>query len=201
MFEGVPEGAPSTDGMTGARQGEVLKGNNMVFAEGEETMVLYKELLKKKKAIKTKFTLNSEASKTSLAENGARLGSHYYSDMIRANIHLAVEDAISWQTQFNQTFTEMLTMIDGVECEEDGAQERERQRFYAEVKSEWDKEVKKLMAYRDYRTSVEGQLAHPGGQKWGGRQEHKETVARWRNRKDLDPGTIPEDISKLEWRL
>ena len=68
MSEGVPEGTPSTHSITGsvdrghgARQGEVLKGNNMVFAEGEETMVLYKELLKKKKAIKTKFTLSSEA--------------------------------------------------------------------------------------------------------------------------------------------
>ena len=49
MSEGVPEGTPSTDGMTdgvdrghGARQGEVLKGSSLVFAEGEETMVLYK---------------------------------------------------------------------------------------------------------------------------------------------------------------
>ena len=103
MSEGsVPEGGPSTEGMTGSvdrgqstRHGTVLKGNNMVFAKGEETMVLYKELLKKKKAIKTKFTLNSEASKASVAKNRVSLGSHYYSDMIRANIHLAVEDAIS----------------------------------------------------------------------------------------------------------
>ena len=91
----------SVDRSHGTRQGEVLKGNNMVFAEGEETMVLYKELLKKKKAMKTKFTLSSEASKASLAENRAILGSHYYSDMIRANIHMAVEDVISWHSQFN----------------------------------------------------------------------------------------------------
>merc|ERR1711888_141831 len=113
-------------------------------------------------------------------------------------IHLAVEDAMSWQTQFNQTFTEMLTMIDGVECEESGAKERERQRFYTEVKSEWDKEVKKLMAYRDYLTSVEGQLAHPGSQNWGSRSDPEEKLTRWRDCKDLDPDNIPEDISKLE---
>ena len=56
------------------------------------------------------------------------------------------------------------------------------------------------MAYRDYLTSVEGQLAHPGSQSWGGRPDPEETVTRWRDRKDLDPGTISEDISKLEWR-
>ena len=98
MFVGVPEGNPSTDNMTdsmdrshGTRQGEALKGNNMVFAKSEETMVLYKELLKKKKAIKTKFTLNSEATKVSLAKNRVRLWSHYYSEMVWANIHVAVE--------------------------------------------------------------------------------------------------------------
>ena len=101
MSEGVPEGTPSMDGTAGgterslgARQGEVLKGSSMVFAEGEETTVLYKELLKKKKAIKTKFTLSSEESKAALAENRAKLGSHYYSDMVRARIHVAVKEAI-----------------------------------------------------------------------------------------------------------
>ena len=135
MSVGFPEGNSSTDGMMdsvdrsyGTRQREVLKGNNMVFAEGEETMVLYKELLKKKKAIKTKFTLSSEATKASLTKNRVRLGSHYYSDMIPANIHLAVKDAISWQTQFNQTFSEMLTVIDGIKFDKDRDQERERQR-------------------------------------------------------------------------
>ena len=59
---------------------------------------------------------------------------------------------------------------------------------------------KKMMAYRDYLTATEGQLAHPGRQSWGGRPELEETVTRWRDRTDLDPGTIPEDISKLEWR-
>ena len=80
MSEGVLEGTPSTDGMTGCvdrshgtRQGEVLKGNNMVFAKGEATMGLYKELLKKKKAIKTKFTLSSKATKASLAKNRVQL--------------------------------------------------------------------------------------------------------------------------------
>ena len=63
MSEGVPQRPPSREGTPGARQGEVLKGSGMVFAEGEETTVLYKELLKKKKAIKTKFTLSSEQSR------------------------------------------------------------------------------------------------------------------------------------------
>ena len=45
---------------------------------------------------------------------------------------------------------------------------------------------------------MEVQLAHPGRQT---RSEPGEVVARWRDRADLDPGTIPEDISKLEWRL
>ena len=49
MSEGVPERPPSRDGMPGARQGEVLKGSSMLFAEGEETVVLYKELLKRRK--------------------------------------------------------------------------------------------------------------------------------------------------------
>ena len=104
----------SVDRGQGTRHGTVLKGNDMVFAKGKETMVLYKELLKKKKAIKTKFTLSSEESKAALAENRAKLGSHYYSDMVRARIHMAVEEAIGWQTQFNQTFSEMLTMIDRI---------------------------------------------------------------------------------------
>ena len=62
--ENVPEGGPSTetgsvDRGQGARHEAVLKGSDMVFAEGKEIMALYKELLKKKKAIKTKFTLSS----------------------------------------------------------------------------------------------------------------------------------------------
>ena len=76
MSEGVPERPPSREGTPGPRQGEVLRGNSMIFAEGEETAVLYKELLKKKKAIKTKFTLSSEEAKAALAENRAKLGSH-----------------------------------------------------------------------------------------------------------------------------
>ena len=115
---------------TGARHEVMLKGSDMVFAEGEEVKALYKELLRKKKAIKSKFTLSSKKRKASLTEYRGSLGSHYYSDMIRASIHSAVEDAISWQTQFNQTFSEMLTMIDGVECDKGGDQEREKQRFY-----------------------------------------------------------------------
>ena len=129
--ENVPEGGPATepdggDRGQGTRREEVLKGSDMVFAEGDEIKALYKELLKKKKAIKSKVTLSSEGRKASLAEYRGSLGSHYYSDMIRASIHSAVEDAISWQTQFNQTFSEMLTMIDGVECDEGGDQEREK---------------------------------------------------------------------------
>ena len=124
--------------------------------------------------------MSSERRKASLAEYRGSLGSHYYSDMIRASIHSAVEDAISWQTQFNQTFSEMLTMIDGVECDEGGDQEREKQRYFTEVKSELDKEVQRLMSYRDYLTAIEVQLAHPGRQ--GGRSEPGEVVARWRDR-------------------
>ena len=127
--ENVPEGGPTTepdggDRGQGVRREEVLKGSDMFFAEGDEVKALYKELLKKKKAIKSKVTLSSEGRKASLAEYRGSLGSHYYSDMIRASIHSAVEDAITWQTQFNQTFSEMLTMIDGVECDEGGDQER-----------------------------------------------------------------------------
>ena len=166
--ENVPERVPGTedgaDRGQGARREEVLRGNDMVFAEGEDTKTLYKDLLKKKKAIKSKVTLSSEARKASLAEYRGSLGSHYYTDMIRASIHSAVEDAITWQTQFNQVFPEMLTMIDGVECDKNGDQEREKQRFYTEVKSEWDKEVQRLMSYRDYLTAMEAHLAHPGRQ-------------------------------------
>ena len=86
--------AGGTERSLGARQGEVLKGSSMLFAEGEEITVLYKKLLKKKKAIKTKFTLSSEEAKAALAENRAKLGSHYYSDMVRARIHVAVKEAI-----------------------------------------------------------------------------------------------------------
>ena len=171
----------SVDRSHGTRKGEVLKGNNMVFAKGEETMVLYKELLNKKKDKQTRFTLSSEATKASLAKNRVRLGSHYYTDMIRANIHVAVEDAISWQTQFNQTFSEMFTMIDGIDYDKNGDQERERQRFYEEVKAEWDREVKRLIEYRDYLTATEGQLALPGSRNWGGRPDHLEIVTRGRD--------------------
>ena len=120
MSEGVPDRPPSREGTPVPRPGEVLRGNSMMYAEGEVTAVLYKELLKKKKAIKTKFTLSSEVAKAALAKNRSKLGSHYYSDMVRARIHVAVEEAIGWQTQFNQTFSEMLTMIDGLEYDEEG---------------------------------------------------------------------------------
>ena len=120
--------------------------------------------------------MSSEESKAALAENRAKLGSHYYSDMVRARIHVAVEEAIGWQTQFNQTFSEMLTMIDGLEYDEEGAQEREKQRFYDEIKSEWDKEVKRLAEYRDYLTSTEAQIAHPGARSSGDRPGREETV-------------------------
>ena len=178
MSEGVQERPPSREGTPVPRQGEVLRGNSMIYAEGEGTAVLYKELLKKKKAIKTKFTLSSKEAKAALAENRAKLGSHYYSDMVRARIHVAVEEAIGWQTQFNQTFSEMLTMIDSLEYDEEGAQEREKQRFYDEIKSEWDKEVKRLAEYRDYLTSTEAQIAHPGARGSGDRSDREETVTR-----------------------
>ena len=73
--------------------------------------------------------MSSEARKASLAEYRGNLGSHYYTEMIRASIHSAVEDAITWQTQFNQVFPEMLTMIDRVECDENGDQEIKNRDF------------------------------------------------------------------------
>ena len=98
--------------------------------------------------------------------------------MIRVTIHVAVEDTISWQTQFNQTFSEMLTVIDGIECDEDRDQEKERQRFYEEVKAEWHRDVKRLTEYSDYLTTAEEQLALPGSRKWGDRLDHEEAVTR-----------------------
>ena len=55
--ENVPEGCPGTESDSvdrgqGTRNEEVLKGSEMVFAEGKGVKALYKELLKKKKAIK-----------------------------------------------------------------------------------------------------------------------------------------------------
>ena len=67
------------------------------------------------------------------------------------------------------------------------------------MKAEWVREVDRLMVYRDYLTSSEEQLAGPSSHR-GGRPEPEEIVVRWREHKDLDPGTIPEDITKLEWR-
>ena len=74
MSEGsVPEGSPSTEDLDGTvERGQVvrtevlLKGRDMVFAEGKESKDLYNQLLKKKKAVKTRFTLNSETVKASL---------------------------------------------------------------------------------------------------------------------------------------
>ena len=71
----------------------------------------------------------------------------------------------------------MLVMIDGVECEEGRAQDREKQRYYAEVKAEWDKEGDRLMVYRDYLTLSAEQLAGPGSQhSRGNRPEAEEIV-------------------------
>ena len=79
--ENVLEGGPGTEAGSvdrgqGARHEAVLKGSDMVFAEGEESKALYKELLKKKKALKPKFSLSSEQRRTSLAEYRENLGSH-----------------------------------------------------------------------------------------------------------------------------
>ena len=69
--ENIPEGGRSTetgsvDRDQGTRHKVMLKGTHVVFAEGEEVKALYKELLRKKKAIKSKFTLSSEKRKASL---------------------------------------------------------------------------------------------------------------------------------------
>ena len=103
MSEGsVPEGGPGTEDLDdtvgrgqGVRAEGLLKGKDMIFAEGEESKALYNLLIKKKKAVKTRFTVNSETVKVSLAKDKDTLGSHYYTNMLCAKIHLAIEEAIS----------------------------------------------------------------------------------------------------------
>ena len=153
----------------------------MFLSESKESRTQYTLWMKKKKDIKTRVTINSENARTELAKDIATLGSEAYTNFPRAKIHLLIETAIKWQTEFNQAFSEMLVMIEGVDCEENGAQWEEKQRYKAEVRSEWDKERDRLMQYRDYLTSTAEGLAGPISHTQtsrGNRQEADEHVVR-----------------------
>ena len=80
-----------------------------------------------------------------------------------------------------------------------GGQWEEKQRYKAEVRSEWDKERDRLIQYRDYLTSTAEGLAGPSSHTQhsrGNRPEADEQVVQWREHRDLDPGPIPVRMEK-----
>ena len=111
------------------------------------------------------------------------------------------ESAIKMQTECNFIFMEIIVMIKGFDCRESGEQWNEQRRYIVEIKVEWGKEKYWFIKYRDYLTETAKRLV--GGNtnsQRSSRAECEEQILQWRERPDLDPGPITEEINKLEWR-
>ena len=101
---------------------------------------------------------------------------------------------------FYHVVTEMVVMIEGVQCEEEGAQQEEKQKYIAEMKGDLETDKERIREYRRYLTRTIKGLAGPGSQAQCHRGAEGPISIRWRDRCDFHPGTIPEEITKLEWR-
>ena len=169
----------------------------MILNESEEHAVRFSNWLSQIKAANTRLTLTIESSRSELASEEDSATSDMYVALLRAKIKMMNEDALKMQTECDFIFTETIVMIEGFDCGVSGEQLNEQRRYIAEIKEEWRKEKERYIEYRDYLAEAAKRLAGSSSQ-GSSRTEVEEKTSQWMERRDLDPGPIPKEMSKLE---
>ena len=89
-------------------------------------------------------------------------------------------------------------MVECFDCDISGEQWSEQRRYVAELKEEWIKEQERFNRHMACLAEAENRLAGSSVQSKPKGESHTSDRREYR---DLDPGTLPRNMSLLDWSI